>query len=124
MTLDANDIARACGFDGLRKAWDAAPISQIRQTKAEAPAQIDGSGLVVKCAADIKPEKVDWLWQDRLPLGKCTLTAGEGGLGKSMALAWIAARVSQGGEWPCGEGLSPCGSVIVLSAEAAHGCRG
>jgi AAA domain-containing protein len=25
--------------------------------------------------------------------------------------------VSQGGEWPCGEGHSPIGSVIILSAE-------
>jgi hypothetical protein len=27
------------------------------------------SRLVVKCAADIKPEKIDWLWEERLPLG-------------------------------------------------------
>src|SRR5215831_14866387 len=73
--------------------------------------------LVVKCAADIKPEKIDWLWEQRLPLGKCVLVAGEGGLGKSMLLAWIAAAVSRGKEWPCGEGQSRCGSVIILSAE-------
>jgi hypothetical protein len=73
--------------------------------------------LVVNCAADIKPEKIDWLWEQRLPLGKCVLVAGEGGLGKSMVLAWIAATVSRGGEWPCGEGQSRRGSVIILSAE-------
>ena len=73
--------------------------------------------LVVKCAADIKPEKIDWLWEERLPLGKCVLVAGEGGLGKSMLLAWIAAAVSRGDQWPCGEGQSRCGSVIILSAE-------
>ena len=75
------------------------------------------SRLVVKCAADIKPEKIDWLWNERLPLGKCELVAGEGRLGKSMLLAWIAAAVSRGSEWPCGEGQSRCGSVIILSAE-------
>jgi putative DNA primase/helicase len=75
------------------------------------------SRLVVKCAADIKPEKIDWLWGERLPLGKCVLVAGEGGLGKSMVLAWIAATVSQGKEWPCGEGKSRRGSVVILSAE-------
>src|SRR6185437_6652831 len=42
------------------------------------------SRLVVRCAADIKPEKVDRLWEQRLPLGKCVLVAGEGGLDKSM----------------------------------------
>jgi AAA domain len=73
--------------------------------------------LVVKCAADIKPEKIDWLWEQRLPLGKVVLVAGEGGLGKSMVLARIAATVSRGGEWPCGEGRSPVGSIIILSAE-------
>jgi len=73
--------------------------------------------LVVKCAADITPEKLDWLWEQRLPLGKSVLVAGEGGLGKSMVLAWISATVSKGGEWPCEEGRSRCGSVIILSAE-------
>jgi hypothetical protein len=75
------------------------------------------SRLVVKCAADIKPAKIDWLWEQRLPLGKCVLVAGEGGLGKSMLLAWIAAAVSRGKDWPCGEGQSRCGSVIIPSAE-------
>lgn len=77
----------------------------------------EGSRLVVNCAADIKPEKIDWLWEQRLPLGKCVLVAGEGGLGKSMVLAWIAATVSRGKEWPCGEGQSRRGSVVILSAE-------
>jgi putative DNA primase/helicase len=77
----------------------------------------EGSRLVVNCAADIKPEKIDWLWEQRLPLGKCVLVAGEGGLGKSMVLAWIAAIVSRGKEWPCGEGQSRRGSVVILSAE-------
>jgi hypothetical protein len=48
----------------------------------------EDSRLVVRCAADIKPEKIDWLWEERLPLGKSVLVAGEGGLGKSMLLAW------------------------------------
>jgi putative DNA primase/helicase len=73
--------------------------------------------LVIKCAADIEPEKVEWVWFERLARGKCVLIAGEGGLGKSMLLSWIAATVSQGGEWPCNEGHSPRGSVIILSAE-------
>ena len=75
------------------------------------------AGLVSQCAADIKPEKVSWLWDQRIPLGKCATVAGEGGLGKTMVLVWIASVVSKGGEWPCGEGKSPRGSVIILSAE-------
>jgi len=34
-----------------------------------------------------------------------------------MVLAWLAATVSRGKAWPCGEGQSPVGSVIILSAE-------
>lgn len=52
-----------------------------------------------------------------MPLGKCVLVAGEGGLGKSMVLAWVAATISRGKEWPCGEGHARPGSVIILSAE-------
>ncbi|BAQ15607.1 AAA family ATPase [Methyloceanibacter caenitepidi] len=73
--------------------------------------------LVIVRAADITPEKIEWLWPDRLPRGKCVLVAGEGGLGKSMMLVHIAATISRGSEWPCGEGRSPQGSVIILSAE-------
>jgi putative DNA primase/helicase len=83
---------------------------------AEQPKESNGP-LVIACARDIKPRKVDWLWEQRLPIGKVVLVAGEGGLGKSMALAWIASRVSRAGAWPCGEGCSPLGSVIILSAE-------
>jgi len=72
------------------------------------------SSLIVRCAAEIQPERVQWLWPDRLPVGKCVLVAGEGGLGKSTVLAWIAATISQGGAWPCGEGSSPPGSVLIL----------
>jgi putative DNA primase/helicase len=75
------------------------------------------SSLIVRCAAEIQPERVQWLWPDRLPVGKCVLVAGEGGLGKSTVLAWIAATISQGGAWPCGEGSSPPGSVLILCAE-------
>jgi hypothetical protein len=106
MTRDANDIARERGINALRDSFDRAAIHGS-----------SGAGLVITRASDIKPERVRWLWQDRFPLGKCTLIAGEGGLGKSMVLAWIAATVSRGGAWPCSEGESPKGSVIILSAE-------
>ena len=75
------------------------------------------SSLVIACASDIRPERVDWLWHERLPRGKCVLVAGEGGLGKSMVLCSIAAVVSRGRDWPNNEGKSSCGSVVILSAE-------
>jgi putative DNA primase/helicase len=102
---DINDTLRYEGEDAARTRHDAAQ----RYTPK--------NPLVIARASTIKPERVDWLWPDRLPCGKCVLVAGEGGMGKSMALAWVAATVSRGSEWPCKEGQSPCGSVIILSAE-------
>ena len=43
-----------------------------------------GPELIVRCAADVKPEPVEWLWPGRIALGKLTLIAGEAGLGKSQ----------------------------------------
>lgn len=78
---------------------------------------MQGRHLVMRCAADILPEPITWLWPQRIAVGKLTLIAGEPGLGKSQVLAALAAAVTMGGRWPCDEGLSPMGSVIVLSAE-------
>ena len=102
---DWNEAANA-GVSAL----DAADTAWTEQSEVNGP-------LVITRASDIKARKVGWLWDQRLPRGKVVLVAGEGGLGKSMALAWIAATVSTGRDWPCGEGHSPIGSVIILSAE-------
>jgi hypothetical protein len=47
--------------------------------------------------------------------------AGEPGTGKSQLSVAIIAAITTGGEWPCGEGRSPLGSVIILSAEDGAG---
>jgi len=73
--------------------------------------------LVVVCASDVAPEQIEWLWPDRIAIGKLTLLAGNPGDGKSQFCAYLAAKTSVGGSWPCGEGISPCGGVILLSAE-------
>ena len=63
------------------------------------------------------PEPVEWLWPGRVAIGKQTLIAGEAGLGKSQVTIAMAAAVTTGGTWPCGEGRAPLGNVIILSAE-------
>jgi hypothetical protein len=73
--------------------------------------------LISRCAADVTPEPVEWLWPGRIAIGKQTLVAGEAGLGKSQLMASVAAAVTTGSEWPCGEGRAPLGNVIILSAE-------
>ena len=76
------------------------------------------SKLVARCADDIEPEAVSWLWDGRIARGKHTCIAGEPGTGKSQVSISIIAAITTGGTWPCGEGEAPIGSsVIVLSAE-------
>jgi putative DNA primase/helicase len=72
---------------------------------------------VVRCTAEIEPEKIDWLWSGRIARGKHTCIAGEPGTGKSQLSIAIIAAITTGSEWPCGEGKAPLGNVILLSAE-------
>jgi hypothetical protein len=66
--------------------------------------------------SDVTPERVDWLWYGRLPLGKIALLDGDPSVGKSTAAVDCAARVSVGRAWPDGE-PNRCGVVLLLSAE-------
>jgi RecA-family ATPase len=62
--------------------------------------------------SDVQPEKVRWLWVDRVPIGKTTIFAGDPGVGKSFVALDLAARVSTGGH-----NITSVGDVILLSAE-------
>jgi hypothetical protein len=82
------------------------------------------SGVVTVRAADVKPRNIDFLWPNgggkrggRLARGKHTCFAGEPGLGKSTLLIYATAVITTGGRWPCDEGRSPIGNVVILSAE-------
>lgn len=79
-------------------------------------------GPVLVCLADVKPKEVQWLWTNRIPLGRLSLVAGRPGEGKSFLTMDMAARVSNGQNWPDAIGNilpSPCpaGSTIIISAE-------
>jgi AAA domain len=54
---------------------------------------------------DVMPKPVDWVWPGRLALGSMVLAVGPTGIGMSIFLGAIAARVSRGGPWP--DGASP-----------------
>ena len=53
-------------------------------------------GVELVCAADFPAQPVQWLWHQRIPIGKVTLLAGDPGLGKSLLALDIAARVTRG----------------------------
>lgn len=112
---DAADVLELEGADSLRKGIesltaDAKPIEPKRPSV--------GGHAIVKRLADVKPERVSWLWPGRFALGKLTLIAGDPGLGKSFLTLDMAARVSTGRGWPDAEGerFEP-GGVVLLSAE-------
>ncbi|MCV6963942.1 AAA family ATPase [Mycobacterium intermedium] len=67
--------------------------------------------------SDVKAERVEWLWQSRLPLGKIVTADGDPGLGKSTLALSFAATVTTGGQWPTGERCQHPGDVLLLSAE-------
>jgi len=50
----------------------------------------------------IKPKRLKWLWEDRVPLGKITLFAGNPDNGKSIAVMSVAAICSTGRPFPNG----------------------
>jgi predicted ATP-dependent serine protease len=46
---------------------------------------------------DVPPEKVQWLWRERIPKGMLTVIAGRPDQGKGLCVASIAAEVSRQG---------------------------
>ncbi|MCH6585266.1 MAG: AAA family ATPase [Proteobacteria bacterium] len=74
-------------------------------------------GIVqIKCAADITPEPINWLWDGWLARGKFHILAGEAGTGKTTIAIALAATISIGGRFPDGT-RSPVGNVLIWSGE-------
>lgn len=61
-------------------------------------------------AAKVKPEKVEWLWKERIPKGAISIVAGRPDQGKGLFAAHLAAEVSSKG-----------GNVLYSAAEDAMG---
>jgi putative DNA primase/helicase len=113
---NARDDARVpVGY--LLSSPDAAPVNG-----AGAAPGADGppapAGPITVRASEITPRKVEWLWPWRIPLGKMTTFAGMGKIGKTFVLLDIAARLSQGADWPdlAGECCEP-GQALFISGE-------
>jgi putative DNA primase/helicase len=74
-------------------------------------------GIVVTRAADLKPERLARVWNGRFHRGKIAIVVGEPGVGKGQLAAFMASKVSTGGEWPGGKGTASRGDVIYITAE-------
>ncbi len=77
----------------------------------------DKGELESRRASDIKATKIVWLWPGRFARKKLGVIGGQPDEGKSLITLDMAAAVSRGREWPCGEGRAPLGNVVILSAE-------
>jgi AAA domain len=63
--------------------------------------------------ANVRPQPVRWLWQDRLPLAGITLLDGDHSCGKSLLALQIAAHVSSGTSLPDGSPTIQGGVIII-----------
>src|SRR5687767_15131508 len=66
---------------------------------------------------------LQWLWPNRLPLGKLALLDGDPGLGKSLVALDLCARLSSGRSFPDPSGplpLSPEHVIIVPGEDNEH----
>jgi len=68
---------------------------------------------------EVAPIPIQWLWYNKIPLGKMSLIVGDPGAGKSLLVLYLAAVISRGDDWPDvknAPGHEP-GSIIILTAE-------
>ena len=102
---DFNDLARLSGGDEVRLQIESASLVDVVK---------DGVKLI--CGSTLKPEKIDWLWNGWLAMGKLAILAGEPGTGKTTIATHLAATVTTGGNWPDGSNC-PEGDILIWSGE-------
>jgi hypothetical protein len=113
--IRAGLTARGLSEDAL---WDRFLPRLASGIPTEAPVP-DRHGVELVRLSMIKRERIEWLWNARVPRRKITVLDGDPGLGKSCALLDLAARVTRGRAMPDEpeETLHEPGNVLVLSAE-------
>jgi putative DNA primase/helicase len=82
---------------------------------------VAGRSLETRRMSDVEPEAIDWFWPQRFALGKLGILGGLPGKGKGTLLSYLIACTTAGKPLPNGEGATPRGNVLVLSAEDAPG---
>ena len=89
------------------------PELQAMLEHAAAPAL----GTVGILMSAVRPERVRWLWEPRLPFAKVVLLLGRPDEGKTTLALDIAARVSTGAAMPFSTTKRTPAGVVVLTAE-------
>jgi RecA-family ATPase len=110
--IDANE---ALDRDDSKKAREV--LAQAAQRGMEIP---DDNQIVSVVASEVKPRRVSWIWQRRIPRGKLTVVAGDAGEGKTTVIIDIIARLSRGRKLPFSSTGCPSGEpmkCLIMSAE-------
>lgn len=108
--LDMEDLGcKDANEAHLKFAWDF-PKKWAEASGKARKVELPMVGLEVTMASDIKPEKVEWLWDKKVPIGKITVFVGDPKKGKSFVTLDIASRLSNGA-------LSASGSSLIFSGE-------
>src|SRR5262249_48593908 len=68
----------------------------------------------------VTPEAVNWLWDDRIPIGKLTQLAGDPGVGKSFLSLKIASAISHGEALPGSKTPQSPLRTLILSVEDGY----
>lgn len=53
-------------------------------------------GLLTRRMSEVDDESMEWIWEQRIPLGDITLLSGDPGVGKTWIALYIAARLTMG----------------------------
>jgi hypothetical protein len=67
---------------------------------------------------DATSQPLEWLWTERMPLGKISLLTGDAGEGKSLIAGDLIARVTTGRDWPDGAAGHDPGEVLLITPGA------
>ena len=98
----------------LQKLVDAAAFVEA---VPQEPKPLKGPQLELKSLADIQPVTQKWLFDKVIPQGKLTVLMGESGVGKSLAILEMAAKVTRGLTGPHDDQPQEPGSVIVFAPD-------
>ena len=125
--LNHNDdfvaAAKALNAKGWGKQYASLVIGETASATPAAPVLSasdsipEGENIILR-ASEVTPKRMEWLWPGRIPLGKLVAFAGPGGIGKTMVLMDLVARITRGAEWPFAKGeCANQGQCLYLSAE-------
>lgn len=115
---DAADyVAQGGTREALLELLRAAPAWE----PAREPAAAEPGAPVLIRVQDVRVERIEWLWRDRVPFAKLAVLDGDPGLGKSTLLLDVAARLTTGRPMPGEETPTKPRGVVLLSAEDGAG---